>query len=107
MNSFLKGGIPLKLSSYIYSGLVGLFGGVGFVCAFTLMTILAFDTYSQHPIAFPASSIGGFIALIICIVATILYMIDLVKSKTYRYIPLHFVNLVVFFVVGYCLTGLM
>ncbi len=97
----------MKLSSYIYSGLIGLFGGAGFVCAFRLMTILAFDTYSQHPIAFPASIIGGFVALIICITATILYIVDLVKSKTYRHMPLHFVNLVVFFIVGYCLTGLM
>jgi len=97
----------LKLSSYIYSGLIGLFGGAGLACAFHLMTILAFDTFSRHPIAFPASIIGGFVALMICITAMILYIIDLVKSNTYRYMPIHFINLVVFFIVGYCLTGLM
>ena len=88
---------------YIYSLLLGMFGGLGFHCFINF----AFSSAREHPISYPAYLSLCFLALLICFLFLGLY------CSYYNYMNkklktiLHFLTVVAGFVIGFPFSGLM
>ena len=88
---------------YIYSLILGMFGGLGFYCFINF----AFSNASRHPISYPAYLSLGFLALLVCFLFIGLY------SSYYSYMEkklqtiLHLLTVVAGFVIGLPFSGLM
>ena len=88
---------------YIYSLLLGMFGGLGFYCFINF----AFSNASRHPISYPAYLSLGFLALLVCFLFIGLYSSYYSYMKKKLQTILHFLTVVVGFVIGLPFSGLM
>ena len=88
---------------YIYGLLLGMFGGLGFYCFINF----AFSNASRHPISYPAYLSLGFFALLVCFLFIGLYCSYYSYMKKKLQTILHFLTVVVGFVIGLPFSGLM
>ena len=88
---------------YLYSLLLGMFGGLGFYCFINF----AFSNASRHPISYPAYLSLGFLALLVCFLFIGLYCSYYSYMKKKLQTILHFLTVVVGFVIGLPFSGLM
>ena len=88
---------------YIYSLLLGMFGGLGFHCLINF----AFSSSREHPISYPAYLSLGFLALLVCFLFIGLYCSYYSYMKKKLQTILHLLTLVTGFVIGLPFSGLM
>ncbi|MBR4063199.1 MAG: hypothetical protein IKK01_09045 [Clostridia bacterium] len=88
---------------YIYSLLLGMFGGLGFYCFINFI----FSNASEHPISYPAYLSLGFLALLVCFLFIGLYCSYYSYIKKKLQAILHLLTVVAGFVIGLPFSGLM
>ena len=88
---------------YVYSALVGLFGGVGF---YSLISV-SVSNMTENPISLPAFLVLGFISFCVCLSLFGLYVNYFTYMKKRLQVILHFLTLAAGFIVGVPFTGLM
>lgn len=106
MNSELDIKIPFwgkTFIFYIYSLLLGMFGGLGFHCLINF----AFSSSREHPISYPAYLSLGFLALLVCFLFIGLYCSYYSYIKKKFQTILHLLTVVAGFVIGLPFSGLM
>jgi len=106
MNSELDIKIPFwgkNFIFYIYSLLLGMFGGLGFHCLINF----AFSSSREHPISYPAYLSLGFLALLVCFLFIGLYCSYYSYIKKKFQTILHLLTVVAGFVIGLPFSGLM
>ncbi len=92
---------------YIYSALLGMFGGLGFWCMFLCLGMVAFSKPGEHPISGPIYSILGTVTLIVCLVLLHLYWFNHKYMKKKLQTILHFLTVLVGFALGLQFTVFM
>lgn len=106
MNNELIKAVPFwgkNFIFYIYSLLLGMFGGLVFHCLINF----AFSSSREHPISYPAYLSLGFLALLICFLFLGLYCSYYNHMKKKLQTILHFLTVVAGFVIGLPFSGLM